>query len=155
MYREIFSRKIGDIKEIFHAKMGSINNRNGMDIREAEDIKKRWQEYTEALYKNVLMIQSNHDGVLTHLKPDILVYEVKWALGRITMNTVSQSDGIPEELFQIIKNDAEKVLHSNASKSGKVSSGYITGKGQFSFQSQRRQWQIMFKLLHNCTHFTC
>ena len=113
------------------------------------------QECTEELYKKGLNDWDNHDGVVTYLEPDILVYEVKWALERITMNTVSQSDGIPAELFQIIKNDAEKVLHSNASKSGKVSSGYITGKGQFSFQSQRRKWKIMFKLLHNYTHFIC
>ena len=92
--------------------MGSIKDRNGMDLREAEDIKKRWQEYTEELYKKDLHNPDNHDGVTTHLKPDILEYEVKWALGRITTNKASGGNGIPVELFQILKDDAVKVLHS-------------------------------------------
>ena len=92
--------------------MGTIKDRNGMYLTEAEDIKKRWQEYTEDLYKKDLHNPDNHDGVITHLEPDILEYEVKWALGSITMKKVSGSDGIPAELFQILKDDAVKVLHS-------------------------------------------
>ena len=101
-------KKISDTKAIFHAKMSSIKDRNGMDLTEAEDIKKRWQEYTEELYKKDL---HNSDGVITHLEPDILECEVKWALS-ITMNKASGGDGIPVELFQILKGDAVKVLHS-------------------------------------------
>ena len=91
--------------------MGSIKDRNCRDLTEAEDIKKRWQEYTEELYKKGLHDTDNHNGVITHLEPDILEYEVKWALGSITMNKASGGDGIPVELFQILKNDAVKVLH--------------------------------------------
>ena len=120
----------------FHAKMRSIKDRNGMDITEAEDIKKRWQEYTEELYGKELHDPDNHDGVITHLEPDILECEVKWALGSITTNKASGGDGIPTELFQILKDGAVKVLHSIC-KFGKLSSGHRTGKGQFSFQSQR------------------
>ena len=104
--------KIGDIKGTFHAKMGSIKDRNGRDLTEAENIKKRWQEYTEELYKKDLHDPDNHDGVITHLEPDILECEVKWALERITTNKASGGDGIPVELFQILKDDAVKVLHS-------------------------------------------
>ena len=100
---------------------------------EAEDIKKRWQEYTEELCKKDLHDSYNHNGVITHLDPDILECEVKWALGNITMNKASGGDGIPVELFQIQKDDAVKVLHSICSKFGKLSSGHRTGKGQFSF----------------------
>ena len=102
-------KKIRDTKRIFHAKMGSIKDRNGMDLTEAENIKKRWQEYTEELYKKDLHDPDNHDGVITPLEPDILVYEVKWALESITMNKASGGDGIPVELFQ---DDTVKVLHS-------------------------------------------
>ena len=109
--RDLF-KKIRDIKGIFHAKMGTIKDRNGMDLTEAEDIKKRWQEYTKELYRNDLNDLDNHDGVITHLEPDILECEVKWALGSITMNKTSGGDGIPAELFQILKDDAMKVLHS-------------------------------------------
>ena len=109
-----------------------------MDLTEAEDIKKRWQEYTEELYKKDLHDPDNHDGVITHLEPDILECEVKWALGSITMNKASGGDGIPAELFQILKDNAVKVLYSIASIFGKLSSGYRTGKGQFSFQSLRK-----------------
>ena len=130
-------KKIRDTKGTFHAKMGSIKDRNGMDLTEAEDIKKRWQEYTE-LYKKDLHGPDNHDGVITHLEPDILECDVKWALGSITMNKASGGDGIPVELFQILKEDAVKVLHSIRIKFGKLSSGHGTGKGQFSFQSQRK-----------------
>ena len=98
-------KKIRDTKGIFHAKMGSVKDRNGMDLTEAEDIKKTWQEYTEELYKKDLHDSDNHDGVITHtdLEPDILECEVKWALGSITMNKASGGDGIPIELFQILK----------------------------------------------------
>ena len=103
-------KKIRDSKGTFHAKMGLIKDRNGMDLTEEEDIKKRWQEYTEEQYKKDLHDQDNHHGVITHL--DILEHEVKWALGSITMNKASGSDGIPVEVFQILKDDAVKVLHS-------------------------------------------
>ena len=109
--RDLF-KKIRDTKGIFHAKMGSIKDRNGMDLKEAKDIKKRWQEYTEELYRKELHDPDNHDGVITHLEPDILECEVKWALESITMNKASGGDGIPVELFQILKDDAVKVLHS-------------------------------------------
>ena len=109
--RDLF-KKIRDTKRTFHAKVGSIKDRNGMDLIEAEDIKKRWQEYTEELYKKDLPDLDNHDGVITHLEPDILECEVKWALESITTNKASGDDGIPVELFQILKHDAVKVLHS-------------------------------------------
>ena len=105
-------KKIRDTKGIFHAKMGSIKDRNGMDLTEAEDKKKRWQEYTEEVYKKDLHNPDNHDSVITHLETDILECKVKWALGSITMNKASRGDGIPVELFQILKDDAVKVLHS-------------------------------------------
>ena len=108
--RDIF-KKIRDTKETFHAKMGTTKDRNGMDLTEAEDIKKS-QEYTEELYIKDLHDPDNHNGVITHLEPDILEYEVKWALGSITMNKTSGSDGISVELFQILKDDTVKVLHS-------------------------------------------
>ena len=105
-------KKIRDTKGTFHSKMGTIKDRNGMDLTEAEDIKRRWQEYTEELYKKDLHDPDNHDGVITHLEPDILEYKVKWAVGSITTNKASGSDGIAVELFQILKDDAVKVLHS-------------------------------------------
>ena len=117
--RDVF-RKIGDTKGKVHAKKGSIKDRNGMDLTEAEDIKKRWQGYTEELYKKYLHDPDNHDGVITHLEPDILECEVKWALGNITMNKASGGDGIPVELFQIPKDDAVKVLHSICRQIGKT-----------------------------------
>ena len=117
--------------------MHKIKDRNGLDLTEAEDIKKRWQEYTER-YKKDLHNPDNHDDVITHLEPDILECEVKWALESITTNKTSGGDGIPVELFQILKDDAVKVLHSDASKFGKLSSGHRTGKGQFSFRFQRK-----------------
>ena len=107
--RDLF-KKIRDTKGTFHAKMGSIKDRNRMDLTEAEDIKKRWQEYTEELYKKDLNDQDNHDGVITHLEPDIFECEVKWALKSITMKKASGGDGIPVELFQILKDDAVKGL---------------------------------------------
>ena len=109
--RDVF-KKIRESKGTFHAKMGSIKDRNGMGLPEAEDIKKRWQEYTEELYKKYLHDPDNHNGMITHLEPDILECEFKWALESITMNKASGGDGIPVELFQILKDDAVKVLHS-------------------------------------------
>ena len=108
--RDLF-KKIRDTKGTFHAKMGSRKDRNGMDLTEADDIKKRWQQYTDELYKKDLHDPDNHDGVITDLEPDILECEVKWVLGSITTNKASGGDGIPVELFQILKDDAVKVLH--------------------------------------------
>ena len=109
--RDLF-KKMRDTKGTFHAKMGLIEERNCMDLTETEDIKKRWKEYTEELYKKELLDPDNHDGIITHLEPNILECEVKWALESITMNKASGGDGIPAELFQILKDDAVKVLHS-------------------------------------------
>ena len=135
--RDLF-RKIENIKGTFCPKMGTIKDRNGMDITKAEDIKKRWQEYTEELYKKDLNDPDNHNGVITYLEPNILECEVKWALGSITMNKPSGGDGIPLELFQILKYDAVNVLHSICQKIWKNQQWSKTGKGQFSFQSQRK-----------------
>jgi len=104
--RDLF-KKIRDTKGTFHAKMGTINDRNSMDLTEAEDIKKRWQEYTEEVYNKALHDPDNYDGVITHLEPDIMECEVKWALDGITMNKASGGDGIPTELFQILKNTCQ------------------------------------------------
>ena len=131
--RNLF-KKIRDTKGTFQAKMGSIKDRNGKDITEAEDIKYRWQEYTEGLFKKDLDDPDNHDGVITHLEPDILECEVKWTLGIIIANKASECDG----LFQILKDDVVKLLHSICQQIWKTSSGYKTGKGQLSFQSQRK-----------------
>ena len=109
--RDLF-KKMTDTKGTLHAKMSTIKDRNGMDLTEAEDIKKRWQEYTEGLYKKDLHDPDNHDGVITHLETDILECKVMWALGSITTNTASGGDGIPAELLQILKHEAVKVLHS-------------------------------------------
>ena len=152
--RDLF-KKMRDTKGIFHAKMGSIKDRNGMDLTEAEDIKNGWQEYTEERYKKDLHNPDNHDGVITHLEPDNLECKVKRALESITVNKASGADGIPLELFQTLKDDAVKVLHSICHQFGKLSSGHRTGIGQCSFQSQRKAMPRMFKLTHNCTHLTC
>ena len=109
--RNLF-KKVRDTKGTFHAKMGTIKDRNGMDLTEAEDIKKRQQEYTGELYRKDLHDPNNHDDVITHLEPDILECKVKWALESITTNKASGGDGISVELFQILKDDAVKVLHS-------------------------------------------
>ena len=122
--RDLF-KKISDTKGTFHAKMGSIKDRNGMDLTEAEDNKKRRQEYTE-LYKKDLHDPDNHNGVITDLEPDILECEVKWVLESITTNKASGCDGIPVELFQILKDDAVKVLHSIRQQFGKLSGGHRT-----------------------------
>ena len=113
--RDLF-KKISDTKGTFHAKIGTIKDGNGMDLTEAEDMKKRWQEYTEELYKKDLHDPDNHNGVITHLEPDILECEVKWASESITMNKATGGDGTPAELFQILKDDAVKVLHSICQK---------------------------------------
>ena len=133
-------KKIGDTKGTlkFHAKMGSIKDRNGMDLTEAEDIKKRWQEYTEELYKKDLLDPDNHDDVITHLEPDILECEVKWALGSITMNKASGGDGTSVELFKILKDDAVKVLHSMCQQIWKTQQWSQDWKRSVSFQSQRK-----------------
>ena len=109
--RDLF-KKIRDTKETFHAKMCTIKDRNGMGLTETKDIKKRWQEYTEELYKKDLHDPNNHDGMITHLEPHILECEVKWASGSITINKASGGDGILVELFRILKDDGVKVLHS-------------------------------------------
>ena len=133
--------------------MGSIVDRNGMDLTEAEDIKKRWQEYTEEVYKVDLHDPDNHNGVITHLEPDILECEVMWALGSITVNKGSGGDRIPAELFQILKDDAVKVLHS-IMPTNLENSAVAIGLEKVNIHSnpKERQCQGMLKLLHNCTH---
>ena len=132
------SKKIRDTKGKFHAKMGTIKHRNGMDLTEAEDIKKRWWEYTEELYKKDLHDPDNHNSVITHLELDILECEVKWALGSITKNRASGGDGIPVELFQILKDDAVKVLYSICQQIWKTQQWPQDLKSQFSLQSLRK-----------------
>ena len=132
--------------------MGRIKDRISMDLTEAEGIKKRWQEYTE-LYKKELNGPDNCDGVITHLEPDILEYEVKWALGTITTNKANRADGIPAEIFQILEMMLWKYCTQHVSKFGKQQWPQ-DWKSQFSFQSQGKAMPRMFKLLHNCTHPT-
>ena len=150
--RDLF-KKVRYNKGALHAKMGTIKDRHGMDLTEAEDIKKRWQEYTKELYKKDLHDPDNHDGVI-NLEPDILECKVQWALGSSTTNQASGGDIIPVDLFQILKDDIVKVLHSIHQQIWKTQHGHRTGKGQFSFQSQRKAIQRMLKLPHNCTHLT-
>ena len=132
-----------------------------MDLTEAKDIKKRWQEYTGEMYKKGLNVPDNHNGVVSHLEPDILECEVNWALGSITMNKASSGNGIPTELFQILKDDAVKVLHSICQQIWKLSSGHKAGKDQFSFQSQRKampknaQSTIQLHSFHKVLHSIC
>ena len=157
--RDLF-KKIRDTKGKFHAKMGTIKDKNGMDLTEEEDIKKRWQEYTEELYKKDLHDPDNHDGVITNLVPDILECEVKWALGSMVTNKVSGGHEIPVELFQILKDDSVKVLHSichNFQYANLENSAVATGLEKFSCHSnpKERQRQRIFKLQHNCSHLTC
>ena len=148
--RDLF-KKIRDTRGTFHAKMGSIKDSNSMDLTEAEDIKKKWQDYTEELYKQDLHDTDNHNGVITHLEPDILECEVKWTLGSITTNKASRSDGILDELFQILNDDAALNMPANLE-----SSAVATGLEKVSFHSdpEERQCQRMFKLPHSCTHLT-
>ena len=153
--RDLF-KESRDTKGTFHAKMGSIKDRNfGIDLTEAEDIKKKWQEYTE-LYKKDLNDPDNHNSVITHLEPDILECEVNWAFGSITMTKTSGSGGISAELFQILKDDAVKVLHSANMPASLESSAVVTGLEKVSVHSnlKERQCQRMFKLPHSCTHLT-
>ena len=135
--------------------MGSVKVRNGMGLTEAEDIKKRWQEYTEELYKKDLQSPDNHDGEITHLEPDILECKVKWALESITTNKASGGDRIPVELFQILKDDAVKVLHSIFQHFGSSAVARRLKNVSFHSNSKERQCQRRFKLLYNCAHFTC
>ena len=146
--RDLFKR-IRDTKGTCHAKMGLIKDRDGLDLTEAEDIKKRWQEYTEELYKKDL---HNHNGMITHLEPDILECEIKWAIESITMNKASGGNGIPVELFQILRDDAALNMPANWENSA-----VATGLEKVSFHSnpKERQCQRMLKLPHNCTHLTC
>ena len=134
--------------------MGSIKGKNGMDLTEAEDTKKRWQEYTEELYKKDLHDLDNHDGVITYLEPDILECEVKWALESITTNKASGADGIPVELFQTLKDDAVKVLHSICQQIWNSAVAIGLEKVSFHSNPKERQCQRMLKLLYNYTHFT-
>ena len=151
--RDLF-KKTRDTNGTFHAKMGSIKDRNGMHLTEAEDIKKRWQEYTE-LYKKDLHNPHKHDGVITHLEPYILECEVKWALGSITTNKASRGDGIPVELFQILKDDSVKVLHSICQQIWKTQQWPQDWKRSvFIPIPKERQFQRMLKLPHNFTHLT-
>ena len=151
--KDVF-KKIRDTKGIFHAKLGIMKGRNGMNLTEVENIKK-WQQYTEELYKKELHDPDNHDGVITHLEPDILECEVKWALESIATNKASGGDGIPVELSQILKDDAVKVLHSIFQQIWKTA--VATGLEKVSFHSNPKemQRQRMLKLLNNCTHLTC
>ena len=135
--RDLF-KKIWNTKWTFHAKIGTIKDRNSMDLTEAEDIKKRWQEYMEELYKKDLCDWDNHDDVITNLEPDILECEVKWASESITMNKASGGDGIPAELFQILKDDAVKVLHSICQQIWKTQQWPQDWKRSVLFQSQRK-----------------
>ena len=135
--RDLF-KKIRDTKGTFQAKMGSIKDRNGMVLTEAEDIKKRWQEYTEEPYKKDRHDPDNHNGMITHLEPDILECEVKWALGSISMDKASGGDGIPAELTQILKDDAVKVLHSICQQIWKTQQWPQDWKMSVSFQSLRK-----------------
>ena len=153
----VLFKKIRDTKGTFHAKMGSIKDSNSMDLTETEDINKTWQEYTEELYKKDCNYPDNHYGVITHLEPDILECEVKWALGRISMNKAGGADGISVELFQILKGDVVKVLHSICQQIWKTQRRPMaTGLEKVSFHSspKERQCQRMFRLLHNCAYLT-
>ena len=140
--RDLF-KKIRDTKGIFHTKMGSIKDRNGIDLTETEDIKKRWQEYTEELSKKDLHDPDKHDGVITHLEPTILECEVKWALGSMV------------ELFQMLKDDAVKVLHSICHQIWKTQHWPQDWRRSVFIPPKEKQCQRMFKLLHSCTHPTC
>ena len=152
--RDIFM-KIRDTKGIFHAKMGSIKDRNCMDLTEAEDMKKRWQAYTEELDRKDLHNPDNHNGMITHLEPGILECELKWALGSITTNKANGGDGTPVELFQILKDDAVNMLHSICQQIWKTQQWPQDWKRSVFIPIAKRQCQRMLKLPHNCTHLTC
>ena len=144
-----------DTKGKFYAKTGSIKDRNGMDLTEAEDIKKRWQGYTEELYRKDLHDPDNHDGMIIHLEPDILECEVKWALGSITMNKVSGGDGIPVERFQIPKDDAVKMLHSVCQQIWKTQQWPQVWKRSIFFPITKKANAKECSNYHIITHFTC
>ena len=147
-------KKIRDTRGTYHTKMGSIKDRNCIDLTEEEDIK-RWQVYAGELHKKELHDPDNHDGVITHLQPDILECEVKGALESIIMNKASGGDEIPVELFQILKDDAVKVPHSICQQIWKTQQWPQDWKRSVFIPISERQYQRMFKLLHNRTHFTC
>ena len=147
-------KKIRSTKGTFHAKMGTIKDTNGMDLTEAEDFKKRWQEYTEKLYKKDLHDPDNHDGVITHLEPDILECKVKWALGSISTNKASGGDGIPVELFQILKDDAVKGLHSTCQQIWKIQQWPQDWKRSVFIPIPKKGNAKQCSLLHNCTYLT-
>ena len=151
--RDLF-KKIRDTKGTFHAKRHTIKDRNGMDLTEAEDFKKRWQEYTGEVYKKDFHEPDNHDGVITHLEPNILECKVKRALGSIIMNKASGGDGIPVELFQILKDDDVKVLHSICQQIWKSQQWPHNWKVSFHSNPKERECQRMLKLPHNCPHLT-
>ena len=144
--RDLF-KKIRDTKGTFHAKMSIVKDRNSMDLTEAEDIKKRWQEYPEELFKKDLNDWDNHNHMVTHLE-----HEVKWVLGSFTTNKASRGDGISVALFQILKDDAIKELHSVCQQLWKTQQWPQDWKMSVSFQSQRRECKRIFKLLHSFTH---
>ena len=153
MTRDLF-KKIRDTKGTFHAKMGSIKDRNSKDLR--EEMKKRWQEYTEKLYKKDLNDLDNHNGVITNLQPDILECEVKWALGSITMNKASGGDGIPVELFQIQKDYAVKVLQSIYQQNWKAQQWPQDWKSSVFIPVPKKGNAKECSNYHTiCTHFTC
>ena len=149
----VLFKKVRDPKGIFHAKMNSIKGRNGMDKTEAEGIMKRWQEDTGQLYKNEFQDPDNHDGVITHLEPNILECKIKRALENITTNKASGGDRIPVPI-QILKDAAVKVLHSICQQIWKTQQWPQTGKSQFSLQSQRKALTMNAQLAHNCTYLT-
>ena len=152
--RDLF-KKIRDTKGTFCAKMGSIKDRNGMDLTEAEDIKKRWQEYTEELYKKDLHDPDNHDGVITDLEPDILECEVKWSLGNNTTNKARRGDGISVELFQMLKYDAVKVLHSICQQIWKPQRWPQDWKRAVVIPIPKKGNAKETQTLYICTHLTC
>ena len=152
--RDLF-KKISNTKRTFHSKMNTIEDRNGTDLTEVEDIKKRWQEYTEELYKKDLHDPENHDGMINHLEPGILECNVKWALGSIATNKASGGDRIPVELFQILKDDAVKVLHSLCQQIWKTQQWSQDWKRSVFISIPKKGKAKKFSLLHNCTHLTC
>ena len=152
--RDLF-KKIKDTKGTFHAKMGLIKDRNDMDLTEAEDIKKRWQEYTEQLYKKDLHDPDNHNGVIIDLESDILECEVKWALGSITTNKASGGDGVPVELFQILKENAVKVLHSICQQIWKTQQWPQDWIMSVFIPIPKKGNAKECSNYHNCTHLTC
>ena len=143
------------IKGTFHVRMGTIKNRNNKDLTEAEEIKKKWQEYTEELHRKGLNDPDNHEAVPTHLELDLLECEVEWVLGIITMNKTSGGDGIPAELFQILKYDAVKVLRSICQQIWKTQQWPSAGKGHLHSNPKEGQCQRTYKLQYSCAHFTC